>query len=620
MSAKKGFPVLAILVMGSMIVSACRAPATPRVVEKVVTQVVRETQVVEKVVTQVVRQTQVVTQVVAAEDYSAPDPILSDVRVRQAIALCTNREEAIKAVYPFETDQKALLMDSFLPKTHWAYGGPYQPDLAYNPDNGKALLDQAGWKLAKPDDTYRTNTDGETLTLKLTTTDVPFRRAWSAVVEQSLLGCGIQLLRNFVPSPWWFASTSGLRRRDFQLGAYAWLGDADRKGQMLYACDQIPLPSNDWVGSNYMGWCNEAASDAIIAANNTLNKDKRLKLLNIVQQEFVKDVVSLPMFSRLEGEAWGNSFLGLKPDPTEYGTASVDQWSLKNAKTSLVIAFSHEPASLYAITDPSSVQREVNDLVFGRGYTQFSYGYQPWLFELSTLDDELATNNLVDVRAGDTVWNTDNRPEKLAKGTRIILEGEELTYDGDGILQLPQLIVTYKMKNTLTWSDGQASGGRRPGAGLQAGLQRGIWRARSHNLRRDAASRIQRYGRGGNLLAGLPGPPVLPWTRVLNLPGAYGAEGRPQAGRRAGQGMVDPTGDRREADGLRSLRVDRMEQGPEPQAEGEPELQASPEDQGHHDRDHRGHQPGQGATAERQGGLAGEGQPGRGFWRPDRCL
>src|SRR5512133_2209780 len=114
MSAKKRFPVLAILVMGSMIVSACRAPATPRVVEKVVTQVVRETQVVEKVVTQVVRQTQVVTQVVAAEDYSVPDPILSDVRVRRAIALCTNREEAIKAVYPFETDQKALLMDSFL--------------------------------------------------------------------------------------------------------------------------------------------------------------------------------------------------------------------------------------------------------------------------------------------------------------------------------------------------------------------------------------------------------------------------------------------------------------------------------------------------------------------------
>ena len=168
MSAKKWFSVLAILLLASMIVTACRAPATP--------------QVVEKVVTQVVQQTQVVTQVVAKEDFTTPDPILSDVRVRQAIAMCTDREGAIKSVYPFVTDQKALLMDTFLLKTHWAYGGPYQPDLSYNPDKGKALLDQAGWKLAKPDDTYRTNKNGETLALKFTTTNVQFRQTWSQVV------------------------------------------------------------------------------------------------------------------------------------------------------------------------------------------------------------------------------------------------------------------------------------------------------------------------------------------------------------------------------------------------------------------------------------------------------
>ena len=459
MSAKKWFSVLAILVLASMIVSACGASASPLVVEKVVTQVVEkqvvQTQVVEKVSTRLVQQTQVVTQTVAKEDYTTPDPILSDVKVRQAIALCSDRAGAIKSVYPFVTDQKALLMDTFLTKTHWAYGGPYLPDLSYNPDKGKALLDEAGWKLAKPDDTYRTNKNQETLAVKFTTTDAQFRQTWSAVVEQSLKGCGIQLLRNFVPASWWFGSTSGLQRRDFQLGAYAWVGEADPKGQTLYACNQIPLPSNNWVGQNYMGWCNKTASDAVIAANNTLNKDERKKFYNIVQQEFVKDMVSLPMFNRVEAEAWGNNFLGLKPDPTEYGTASVEQWSLKNNKTSLVIGFSQEPPSMYAIAESAAVQREVNDLVFGRGYTQFSYDYQPWLFELSTLENKLATNNMVDVKAGDMVWNTENKPEKLAKGTKIIVKGAELTYDGASALQLPQLVVTYKMKNPLTWSDGQ---------------------------------------------------------------------------------------------------------------------------------------------------------------------
>ena len=64
---------------------------------------------------------------VAAEDFTTPHPILSDIKVRQAIAHCINRDELIASVYPFLTDeQKAeLRMDTNLPKTHWAYKGPY---------------------------------------------------------------------------------------------------------------------------------------------------------------------------------------------------------------------------------------------------------------------------------------------------------------------------------------------------------------------------------------------------------------------------------------------------------------------------------------------------------------
>jgi len=43
----------------------------------------------------------------------------------------------------------------------------------------------------------------------------------------------------------------------------------------------------------------------------------------------------------------------------------------------------------------------------------------------------------------------------LAKGTKLIVNGEQITYDGTSPLKLPQLVVTYKMKNPLTWSDGQ---------------------------------------------------------------------------------------------------------------------------------------------------------------------
>ena len=299
MSVKKLSVMLAVLVVVSMILTACPAPQ-PQTVEKVVTSVVTEqvkvveTQVVEKPVEKIV--TQEVEKIVekAQEDYTTPHPILSDVRVRQAIAYCTNRPELIASVYPFVSDEEKskLLMDTFLPKTHWAYKGPYEA-YDFNKEKGQQLLEEAGWKLKEGDD-YRANDKGETLALKFTTTNAQFRQTWGAVFVQDMAACGIEIVPQFVPASWWFGDTTGLARRDFELGAYAWVGESDPKGRTLYACDQIPLPSNNWEGQNSMGWCNETASKAIIKANNTLDRDERIAAYDTVQKEFAKDMVSLP--------------------------------------------------------------------------------------------------------------------------------------------------------------------------------------------------------------------------------------------------------------------------------------------------------------------------------------
>src|SRR5690606_33491929 len=119
---------------------------------------------------------------------------------------------------------------------------------------------------------------------------------------------------------------SGLQRRDFELGAYAWVGETDPGGQTLYACNQIPLPSNNWEGQNYMGWCNETASRAILAANNTLDREERIRQYAIFQREFTKDMVSLPLFIRSEASAASNRVVNFRVDPTEYYTANIEEW------------------------------------------------------------------------------------------------------------------------------------------------------------------------------------------------------------------------------------------------------------------------------------------------------
>jgi ABC-type transport system substrate-binding protein len=387
----------------------------------------------------------------SVEDYTTPHPILSDLRVRQALFHCLDRDALIASVYPYVEDKAALRMDTFLPKTHWAYGGDIT-DYPYDPEKGMALLDEAGW--TAPDGGIRQNANGDALALKFTTTNAQFRQTWSAVAIQQWAACGIQVVPLYAPAAWWFGDTTGLARRDFELGAFAWVGQADPTGQTLYACNQIPLPSNNWEGQNGMGWCNQRASDAIVLANNTLDRDERIRAYHIVQEEFSKDAISIPLFQRAEAEAWVNNLQGLVSDPTEYGTASAAQWTLADGGDTIVIGFSQEPASMFTLVENAAVQVQIAQMAIGIGNTQYNYDFQPVLQDgLSTIEAGLATNEMVDVALGDIVYNADGEPEALAAGTRLVVNGETIEYDGSSPLQLPQLTVTYKLK-PYTWSDG----------------------------------------------------------------------------------------------------------------------------------------------------------------------
>lgn len=387
----------------------------------------------------------------AQEDYTTPHPILSDLSVRQAIAHCIDRDALIASVYPYVEDKAALRMDSFLPKSHWAYNGPYQ-DYAYDVAAGSQLLEDAGWTDADGDGVREK--DGNPLAIKFTTTNAQFRQTWAAVAEQNLADCGIQVIRLHVPASWWFGDSTGLQRRDFELGAYAWVGQANPAGRTLYACNQIPLPSNNWEGQNYMGWCNEEASQAIVLANNTLVRDERAAAYDIVQQKFEEDMISLPLFQRAEAEAWSNNLVNFKPDPTEYSSANSWEWELADGGDTIVAGFSQEPSSMFTLIVSAAVQRQAAQIGVGNMWTQYSYDYQPvQQAELSTIESGLATNDMVDVAAGDMVYNADGEPEALAEGTQIIVDGETISYDGTSPVQLPVLTVTYNVK-PFTWSDG----------------------------------------------------------------------------------------------------------------------------------------------------------------------
>jgi ABC-type transport system substrate-binding protein len=397
---------------------------------------------------------------VSGDEYSTPHPILSDLNVRKAIAHCLDRDELIASVYPYVENPDELTMDSFNPKTHWAYSGPYDFP-AFDPEAGMALLDEAGWTAAEGA-SVRTNANGDALSLKFTTTNAQFRQTWSAVAIQQLAACGIQIIPTYAPASWWFGDTTGLARRDFELGAYAWVGQADPSGRSLYSCSQIPTPGNSWEGQNYMGWCNETASDAVVLANNTLLREERIAAYDIVQQEFAKDVVSIPIFQRAEAEAWTANLEGPVPDPTEYTSWNIPEWRLTDGGDTIVIGMTQEPDSLWAAVSSMAARSTIAEAFYDTGggdaarqFYELNYDFQPRMQDqLSTIEAGLATNNDIEVAAGDMVYNTIGDPVTLEAGVTVFdSEANEVEWDGTSPLTMKQLVVTYPFQS-YTWSDG----------------------------------------------------------------------------------------------------------------------------------------------------------------------
>lgn len=257
-------------------------------------------------------------------DLSQPHPVLSDPRVRQAIAYGINRQAIAEQLY----QEPVPLMHSWIPSDHWAYPGDEALTLyPYKPISATVLLEEAGWILA--DDGYRYK-DGNRLQLKLyILAGQPMRETIAQQVQAALepLGMAIEIVR--VREEEWFGSEqSPLTRRTFDLIEFAWAAGLEPDGQSVYTCGEIPTADNGWHGQNYSGWCNSAATAALLAAAQELRRDARVELYRIAQEQFTAELPALPLFSRRQYYAAAPALANLQLDPTETTTWNCWEWSL----------------------------------------------------------------------------------------------------------------------------------------------------------------------------------------------------------------------------------------------------------------------------------------------------
>ncbi|GIV96135.1 MAG: ABC transporter substrate-binding protein [Herpetosiphonaceae bacterium] len=255
------------------------------------------------------------------DDLTQPS-LLADLVIRQAIAYGANRQGYVDAVY----SGKSNVMHSWIPNTSWAYAGDENLTIyTYDVTKANQLLDEAGY--VDTDGDGIREKDGEPLSFTFrTTAGNRMRERLSQLFQADMKAIGIDIQIDLLPASVWFGDESGLSRRDFQIGEFAWVGQADPGGETLYACNQIPVPENNWEGQNFMGWCNEVASEAIIKANASLSVEERKEAYKIHQIEFTKDLPSLPLFNRLEIFVSAPDLQNVQPNPTEYVTWNIADW------------------------------------------------------------------------------------------------------------------------------------------------------------------------------------------------------------------------------------------------------------------------------------------------------
>lgn len=140
-------------------------------------------------------------------------------------------------------------------------------------------------------------------------------------------------------------------------------------------------------------------------------------------------------------------------EPTQPATAS--------PVNTLVVCTQVEPQTLYIYGGSSSSMWSVLEAVYDGPFDARGFSSQPVILQkIPSLADGDALLRPVTVQAGDSVVDVNGNLAALAAGMQVLPAGCSspdcaVTWDGASALSLDQLVVTFKLREGITWSDGE---------------------------------------------------------------------------------------------------------------------------------------------------------------------
>ncbi len=250
-----------------------------------------------------------------------------DVRVRQAIAQCIDRQAIVDDI----TYDRSVVPASYLPPGHPLYAGDDLWHWDYDPAGARALLEEIGWLDEDEDGVreahriqgMRADTPFE---VTLLTSDVSASQQIARIVKAYLADCGIRV--NLETQPAWELFADGpegpIFGRQFDLAETAWWFDSIPPCGN-YLSSEIP-DKEYWYGDNATGYSNPdydaICQKALRALPGTPEYEEYHRQAQVI---FSEELPALPLFMWLRIAVAQPDVLSFALDPT----AQSELWNIE---------------------------------------------------------------------------------------------------------------------------------------------------------------------------------------------------------------------------------------------------------------------------------------------------
>jgi peptide/nickel transport system substrate-binding protein len=252
----------------------------------------------------------------------APHPILSDIRVREALSRAIDRDLLVEIGY----GQTGLPTCNLVPAPPMFASEANDDCLVQDMDRARALLDEAGW-VPGPDGIRMK--DGRRLVLDYMTSTNAVRQDFQALIQQWWREIGVEATLRNISASVFFGGDPGSPDTfqkfyaDVSMYANNFPGTDPEQYLGAYRCDREPRPATQWQGENINRFCDPAYDALHLELAQTASIEERARIGRELNDILMQNYIILPLVHRGRVSAISNTLGG-----TDLNTWDVELWNI----------------------------------------------------------------------------------------------------------------------------------------------------------------------------------------------------------------------------------------------------------------------------------------------------